>query len=516
MDVSRGCSCSCCEKCMQHPTFHTIQKLCNINACLDCLTTLDISSSNICEAPEFIGYFVNLVKLDLSSNELETLPLSFIKCQNLTDLILSHNKFSQVPQCLIDGIHSLKTLDLSHNQLSDISKKPFCIQQLLTLNISNNLKLNSLPQWLWSVECNSLESLDISFTNCLENIAVDPYLNMYGISNHLKYLDLSNTTSDFRKLDFIKHLKNLRNLVLDNKFTMIQKCQNYYCDVPLVFNYRFKLIDSLSMMNVSLTSIGKLVYFSLPSIRFLNLSNNFIQSLPDSLSELTNLEVCDFSNNNILTIPESFKSLKNLKSFILNNNSLSTFPKIIEDLINLEILDLYANKLNICPSWNINSNIKLLDLEQNVFSTEDNIDINIKANYLEFLNNLRSSITESRVLGPLCVEELSDVESETDGSSSHWSSLSNNSSEHSIHGEDQDDTINLDLKPEEFWDCGSYVFTTDVFDPKSFEISLMNELKTLEKPLTFDVKKNVRRVLLANEHYFCPGDELPKKLSIAK
>ncbi|XP_016662385.1 leucine-rich repeat-containing protein 1 isoform X2 [Acyrthosiphon pisum] len=309
MDVSRGCSCSCCEKCMQHPTFHTIQKLCNINACLDCLTTLDISSSNICEAPEFIG---------------------------------------------------------------------------------------------------------------------------------------------------------------------------------------------------------------LPSIRFLNLSNNFIQSLPDSLSELTNLEVCDFSNNNILTIPESFKSLKNLKSFILNNNSLSTFPKIIEDLINLEILDLYANKLNICPSWNINSNIKLLDLEQNVFSTEDNIDINIKANYLEFLNNLRSSITESRVLGPLCVEELSDVESETDGSSSHWSSLSNNSSEHSIHGEDQDDTINLDLKPEEFWDCGSYVFTTDVFDPKSFEISLMNELKTLEKPLTFDVKKNVRRVLLANEHYFCPGDELPKKLSIAK
>lgn len=328
MDVSRECSCSCCDQCMQQPAFHTIQKLSNINTCLDRLTTLDISSSSICKVPEFIVNLVNIIKLDLSSNELETLPLSFIKCQNLTDLNLSHNKFLQVPQCIIDGMHSLKILDLSHNQLLDISIKPFCVQRLLSLNISNNLELDSLPQWLWSIECNSLESLDISFTNCLNNIAVDPYLNMYGIGNHLKYLNLSNTNSDVRKLDFIKHLKNLRNLVLDNKDKMIKKYRNYFCDVPLVFNYRFKFIDSLSMINVDLSSIGKLVYFSLPSIRFLNLSNNSIVLLPDSLSELTNLEVCDFSNNQILTIPESFRSLKNLKSLILNNNWVGMFTNL--------------------------------------------------------------------------------------------------------------------------------------------------------------------------------------------
>jgi len=297
--------------------------------CLDRLTTLDISSSSICEAPEFIGDLVNLVKLDLSSNELETLPLSFIKCQHLTDLILSYNKFSQIPQCLIDGLRSLKTLDLSNNQLLDISIKPLCVQQLIILNISNNSKLNSLPQWLWSIECNSLESLDISFTNCLDNIAMDPYLNIYGISNHLKYLYLSNTKSDIQKLDFVKNLKNLKTVVLDNKDMtkdiMIKKFRNYFCNVPLVFNYRFKFIESLSMVDVDLSSIGKHVYFSFPSLRFLNFSNNSIVSLPDSLSELLNLEVCDFSNNEILTIPESFKSLKNLKSLILNNNWVGMF-----------------------------------------------------------------------------------------------------------------------------------------------------------------------------------------------
>jgi len=40
----------------------------------------------------------------------------------------------------------------------------------------------------------------------------------------------------------------------------------------------------------------------------------------------------------------------------------------------------------------------------------------------------------------------------------------------------------------------------------------MNELRTLEVPFTFDEKKNARKVRLANEHYFCPSDELPKKL----
>lgn len=58
---------------------------------------------------------------------------------------------------------------------------------------------------------------------------------------------------------------------------------------------------------------------------------------------------------------------------------MSAFPKIIEDLSNLEVLDLYSNKLEISPTWNINSNIKLLDLEQNIFSTEV-YDVDIKVN----------------------------------------------------------------------------------------------------------------------------------------
>jgi hypothetical protein len=38
----------------------------------------------------------------------------------------------------------------------------------------------------------------------------------------------------------------------------------------------------------------------------------------------------------------------------------------------------------------------------------------------------------------------------------------------------------------------------------------MNELKTLENSSNVNDKKNARSLRLANEHYFCPSDELPK------
>lgn len=310
-----------CDKCIEKTKLILIPKLCEINVCLKSLTELNLSSSNIIEIPEVIGNLVCIIKLDLSSNKLVTLPLSFTKFQHLKDLILSHNKFKLVPKCLIDGMPSITTLDLSQNLLSDINIKPCCVQRLITLNISNNSHIDSLPQWLWSIECDSLESLDVSFTMCLENIQADPYQNMYGIGKHLKNLNATNTNSDVRKLHFVKHLKNLRTLVLNNE-TCIRsiKNRNYFSNVPLVFNYRFKCVTSLSMSDVDLSVIGKHVYFSLPNLRFLNLSNNVIVLLPDSLSELINLEVCDLSYNQILAIPECFKCLKNLKKLILNNN----------------------------------------------------------------------------------------------------------------------------------------------------------------------------------------------------
>lgn len=323
MNNSNGNNCNCNECVIKSKSF-SIPKLCDIDICLNRLTELDLSSSNIYIVPELIWNLVNITKLDLSSNELVSLPMNFSKFQHLTHLILSHNKLQVIPQCLIYGMGNIITLDLSHNILVDFNTKLLCIQRLQTLNVSNNTTLSSLPQWLWSLECKSLESLDISFTGCLMDIKIDPYQYMYGISKHLKYLNVSSTNSDVFKLDFVKHLKNLRTIILDNKDRIIalNKKQNFFCNMPMIFNYRFKCITSLSMRNVHLSSIGQQVYFILPNLQYLNLANNTIAILPNSLCELTNLIVLDLSNNQILSIPDCYKNLKKLKKLILNRNQV--------------------------------------------------------------------------------------------------------------------------------------------------------------------------------------------------
>lgn len=222
--------------------------------------------------------------------------------------------------------------------------------------------LNHFPQWLWSIDCNSLESLDVSFTKCFDNISDDPYLNMYGISNHLKYLNISNTYSNVLKLDFIKYLKNLLSLVADNKNNLCNKHQNYFTSVPLVFNYRYKSVTSLSMRNVNLSNIEKHLYFILPNLRFLNLSNNSIVLLPDSFGNLRHLEVCDLSNNQILSVPECLKNLKTLKKLVLNNNWVCMFKKIKTNFTLLLIFYLaiiYIYILAISISKNFRRSIKL-------------------------------------------------------------------------------------------------------------------------------------------------------------
>lgn len=323
MDDLHVSSCSCNE-CVDKSKCLSIPKLYDIDVCLNRLTVLDLSSSGISEVPDLLGNLVNLTKLNLSSNELVTLPQELSKFQCLTDLILSHNKLELVPPCLIFGMGSISTLDLSYNQLLDFNIKPFCVQQLTSLNVCHNSKLSSLPQWLWSIECESLESLDISFTSCLNDVKVDPYQNMYGISKHLKSLDVANTGCNVLKLDFVKHLKNLRSIILDNQNTSIKSnnYHNYFCSLPMMFNYRFKCVTSLSMSNVDLSAIGNYVHFGLPNLMFLNLANNAIALLTDSLSQLSKLEVLDLSNNQVLSIPDTFRNLKNLKKIILNSNEV--------------------------------------------------------------------------------------------------------------------------------------------------------------------------------------------------
>ena len=66
--------------------------------------------------------------------------------------------------------------------------------------------------------------------------------------------------------------------------------------------------------------------------------------------ELTSpLQVLELGNNQIISIPESICSLIKLQMLNLSDNKITSIPESIELLINLQELYLYNNQINLIP-----------------------------------------------------------------------------------------------------------------------------------------------------------------------
>jgi hypothetical protein len=84
-------------------------------------------------------------------------------------------------------------------------------------------------------------------------------------------------------------------------------------------------------------------------IQVIDLKNNKLTSIPDSIGDLKNLRSLNLGANNIEKLPESIGELTNLSNLYLSWNKLETLPESIGNLTNLKILDLDNNQLRILP-----------------------------------------------------------------------------------------------------------------------------------------------------------------------
>ncbi|XP_015903996.1 leucine-rich repeat-containing protein 20-like [Parasteatoda tepidariorum] len=102
---------------------------------------LDLSECQLMSFPEAVYHLMrNTVVLtcDLSSNVFRKIPAQLpIKFVNITELNLSHNRLSTLPEELKD-LKELKKLDVSHNDFLILPKVAFKIPHLLYLNLKKN------------------------------------------------------------------------------------------------------------------------------------------------------------------------------------------------------------------------------------------------------------------------------------------------------------------------------------------------------------------------------------------
>ncbi|MDY7005815.1 MAG: COR domain-containing protein, partial [Cyanobacteriota bacterium] len=101
-----------------------------------------------------------------------------------------------------------------------------------------------------------------------------------------------------------------------------------------------------------------------------DLDSNQLTTLPESITQLTNLTQLDLHGNKLTTLPESITQLTNLTRLGLHGNKLTTLPESISQLTNLTRLDLYDNQLTTLPeSISQLTNLTRLYLSDNPLET---------------------------------------------------------------------------------------------------------------------------------------------------
>jgi Leucine-rich repeat (LRR) protein len=254
---------------------------------------------------EFIGVMSYLEKLRLNSNKLGKIPNSIFSLNSIVHLDLSYNNINEL-QDSFNSLKSLKYLNLGFNQITEIPPSIGSLEKLKLLDLNHN-RIKTLPS--------SISKLNSLLT-----------LNLQG--NHINSLQPS-----------LKELKILEELNLG---------LNQLNNVPPWL----RDLNSLKKLNLggnkALPKFEEWIDF-LPSIVELNLYDNYIKILPESIGALDSLEVLILPNNQISMLPDSFQNLISLKKLDLSWNGILDLPKWVDSFTYLEELNLRGNKLSELP-----------------------------------------------------------------------------------------------------------------------------------------------------------------------
>ena len=134
----------------------------NLHACRASLTILNLSNNQLTSLPEQIGSCPRLLELLVGYNRLSSLPASFSKLTSLVCLALSGNRFTAVPEPTL-SMASLQWLWLSNNSISTLPPKLHALSKLQSLQLNDNL-LTALDVQL----PDSLLELDVSHNQLTE------------------------------------------------------------------------------------------------------------------------------------------------------------------------------------------------------------------------------------------------------------------------------------------------------------------------------------------------------------
>lgn len=240
------------------------------------LTKINLSDNNLTTLPDAIGDLPHLESLIVKNNKLTSLPEKIFSIPTLKWLYVGYNQITALPEkigkkCLI------QLFEVQHNKLTKLPANLFRYCYMLRIcNFSNN-QLTELPALAEAEELNAIEELYIGQNN-LSAAAIDHATN------------------------FLK-LKS--------------------------FDVSYNKIGTLSQ---NISRLSELVT--------LNVAGNELAELPKSIKQLKKLKYFLCNNNNLRDVPALPESILHID---IGSNKFFSFPASVRALPALEILDISGN-----------------------------------------------------------------------------------------------------------------------------------------------------------------------------
>jgi len=249
----------------------------------------------------------------------------------------------------------------------------------------------------------------------------------------LKVLDLSHN-HQIRNFTFeLMSLKNLKGLNLS--YNSIEKIPDAFSDL---------MKNKMMVLNLNsnkIASIDNISWINLKTMIELDLADNQLDSVPDSICELVNLTQLDLSGNRLTTLPKQLYNLNKLKHVFLRRNRLKDLPKlpfesdpsqlsqnsIFYNMKGLETLEISHNyltendlngigDLEKITSYHLNSNdISMLSLE-----------FGLKSSTIRNITSVNMSTNNLNELPIVLAEYLGEKLKELNVSNNHIKSLGDN------------------------------------------------------------------------------------------
>ncbi|XP_072019066.1 toll-like receptor 6 [Amphiura filiformis] len=320
------------------------------------LIVLSLTNNAITSISEYAFRGLNhLQVLDLSCNALRTIPSQALtQLESLMWLSFYHNNINQIPDVLepfggsrklehidissnsVSGrlprqsfhIPSLKFLDLSNNDLSDVWGWLENFQNLTTLNLTQN-GFVSIPPFGWpqSEVPSALKTLSISANDVTDDTHVN--IDMTNLVNSiptLESLDLANSNPNCLNAVF---KGSLGTAIKNSSLKAIDISNNCLKSEDFDKTYKgyFPVLSSLRVADNKLTWLKENTFEFSTAIETLDLSNNQISNVTEGLfTPLQNLKYLHLEDNSLVSVDALKGLVNNLVALYLARNNLFEIP----------------------------------------------------------------------------------------------------------------------------------------------------------------------------------------------